>query len=442
MHPPMRCSRSKPVQMLRCGAVLGACVWVLTTAPAAADPPWPDPAPAVYKPAYEYPVLDEIRASREARQAQRDSLRRMVDRRYQEEDERKKEERHELRIDWTGIDRPESPDAFAAAVHLPPAPQYATGTCWAFSSTSFFESEVYRLTGRRIKLSEMWTVYWEYVEKARRFVREYGHSNLGQGSQDLATQDIYRLYGAVPAAAYAGQRDEGLRYDHAELSGEIKEFLAWVDENDVWDEERVLGYVRGILEAHMAPPPETFAFEGRRYTPPEFLDQVLRLRLDDYVPLLSTMAEPFGQRILFDVHDNWRRRDDYLNVPLEDFYDVIKSSVRAGYTVALGGDVSEPGLDGMQDAAIIPPWDISAEAIDQSSRELRIYNKTTTDDHGVHVVGYCLHDGRDWFLIKDSNRSSRLGRFKGYYFYSGDYIRLKMLSALVHRDRVTHLLGG
>jgi len=74
------------------------------------------------------------------------------------------------------------------------------------------------------------------------------------------------------------------------------------------------------------------------------------------------------------------------------------------------------------------------------SRELRIYNGTTTDDHGVHVVGWMNHAGHDWFLIKDSGRSARRGRFKGYYFVRDDYIKLKVLSFMVHRDAVVDVL--
>ncbi len=164
--------------------------------------------------------------------------------------------------------------------------------------------------------------------------------------------------------------------------------------------------------------------------------------MDEYVNIVSTMAEPFGQWIMLDVHDNWRRNEDYLNLPLDRFYSVIRSAVASGYTVTCGGDTSEPGVDGMEDAAIIPSWDIPAAYIDQSSRELRIVNGTTSDDHGVHLVGFLPHGGRDWFLAKDSNRSSRLGAFKGYYFYDGDFIRLKALTCMVHHDRLEGLLSG
>jgi bleomycin hydrolase len=55
-------------------------------------------------------------------------------------------------------------------------------------------------------------------------------------------------------------------------------------------------------------------------------------------------------------------------------------------------------------------------------------------------VGFTRHAGRDWFLVKDSGRSSRWGRHRGYYFMRGDYARLKVLAFSVHRDAVKGLL--
>ena len=60
--------------------------------------------------------------------------------------------------------------------HNPPVSQGNTNTCWCFSTTSFLESEVYRINKMKVKLSEMYTVYWEYVEKTRRFIQERGNS--------------------------------------------------------------------------------------------------------------------------------------------------------------------------------------------------------------------------------------------------------------------------
>jgi bleomycin hydrolase len=412
---------------------------LLMTLPAImfADDP---PEQPVYKPANRYPVLREIEAARDAAQAVRDSLQKLVDDRYAAEARAERDTQLSLRLDWSHIQKPASPQDFRSAWHLPPVPQYYTGTCWSFCSTSFFESEVARLTGQQIKLSEMWTVYWEYVERARRFVREYGHSAVAEGSQDHGTLEIYRQYGSVPMTAYAGVCGPDGRHDHTPLYEEINGYLQWVKKDKYWEEEKVVAVVRTILDSYLGSPPESFTFEGRTHTPLSFRDEVLQLNLDDYVNCISTLREPFGQYVVLDVVDNWRRKSDYLNLPLADFYRVIKEAVQAGYTVSLGGDVSEPGLDGYEDAAVIPAWDIPAAYIDQGSREFRIANGTTTDDHGVHAVGYLRHGDRDWFLIKDSNRSSRLGEFKGYYFYAGDYIRLKTLAFMVHKDRLQDLL--
>ena len=76
-----------------------------------------------------------------------------------------------LRPDFTAFDPPVSPKEFTSSWHNTPVAQALSGMCWCFSTTSFFESEVYRISKRQIKLSELYTVYWEYVEKARRFVR-------------------------------------------------------------------------------------------------------------------------------------------------------------------------------------------------------------------------------------------------------------------------------
>jgi bleomycin hydrolase len=115
--------------------------------------------------------------------------------------------------------------------------------------------------------------------------------------------------------------------------------------------------------------------------------------------------------------------------------------VGKGFTVAIGGDVSEPGINGFEDAAIIPDFDIPQTKINQSSRELRFDNHTSEDDHGLHLVGIAQAGGHDWFLIKDSGRSARWGKFEGYYFYRDDFIRLKMLTFTVHKQAVPELLS-
>ena len=389
---------------------------------------------------YYDPVLEELREKAEKEKAKQDSLTAEIRNRQKKLREKEREERRVLRFDFVGVEKPASPQVFKSAFHFPPVPQYRTGTCWSFSTTSFLESEVARLTGQKIKLSEMHTVYYEYLEKVRRYVRERGNSLVGQGSEPNAVTRIWKKYGVVPREVYPGVVGEDRRYDHARMFEEIKNYLNYVKAHNYWDEEEVIATVKIILNKYMGAPPTSFQYKGKRMTPLEFLHDVLKLNPDDYLVAMSTLSIPFYTKGEFKVPDNWWHSADYYNLPLEEWYDVIKKAVINGYTVVLGGDVSEPGYNGFEDAAIVPDFDIPQEYINQDSREFRFYNKTTTDDHGVHVVGYTRIGDHDWFLIKDSARSSRHGKFKGYLFYRDDYIKLKMLTFMVHKDAMKEAL--
>jgi bleomycin hydrolase len=112
--------------------------------------------------------------------------------------------------------------------------------------------------------------------------------------------------------------------------------------------------------------------------------------------------------------------------------------------VAIGGDVSEAGFDRATQVAMIPTFDIPDTYIDENARQFRFSNGTTTDDHGIHLVGYLEKEGHTWYLIKDSGSGSRNNDPNalefGFYFFRDDYVKLKMMSFTVHRDAVKDIL--
>jgi len=395
-----------------------------------------------YIPKYYDPVLEEMEKAADSLKAIRDSVTSAIRKRQKDEKEAQKKTKKELRFDVSGIHAPDSLGAFTRVFHFPPVAQYRTGTCWSFSATSFIESEVYRQTGRQIKLSEMHTVYYEYLAKARRFVRERGAEWNGEGSEANALIRVMKEHGAVPESVYTGLRAGEERHDHAAMAAEIQEYLNFAKSHDYWDEDAVLAHVRLILDAHLGQPPAGFEFEGRTYTPREFSSDVLKINLDDYVDVISTLSFPYYTQGPYEVPDNWWYDSTYYNLPLDQWYGSLVSAIKSGYSVELGGDVSEPGRYGRKDMAVVPDFDIPQSLINPQSREFRFYNHTSTDDHGIHLVGYTTLDGRDWFLIKDSGRSARHGRFEGYYFMRDDYMRLKMLCYTVHRDALGNVLAS
>ncbi len=352
-----------------------------------------------------------------------------------------KEKKKILKLDFSGMDLPKSKDEFKSYWHNDPISQGNTGTCWSFSTTSFFESEVYRLTGKKVQLSPIYTAYWEYVEKAKEFVRTRGKSIVEEGSEANAVTRIYKMYGAVPTTVCTGLLPGQQYHDHSDMIKEIQTYLQNVKTINAWNEDEVVTVTKSILNHYLGNPVTEVDVDGKKYTPKEYLTNYLKLNVDDYVDVLSYMQQPYWQQVEYEVPDNWWHNKDYYNVPLEDFMKVLKNAIKNGYTLAIGGDVSEAGYDSWTKCAIIPSFDIPSEYIDENSRQFRFSNETTTDDHGIHLIGYEELDGKTWFLIKDSGAGSRNTGDKGYYFYHEDYIKLKIMDFMVHKDMFNDYLS-
>ena len=277
----------------------------------------------------------------------------------------KKEIEKEFVVDFTGMDLPKSKDEFNSYWFNDPISQGNTGTCWCFSTTSFLESEVYRLHNKKVKLSEMYTVYWEYVEKAKRFIKERGNSAFEEGSEANAVTRIWKKYGVVPEEAYTGMMPGQTFHNHKNMYGEMKSYLTNVKEENAWNEEEAIETIKSIMNHYMGEPPAKVSVEGKEYTPKEYLKNYIQLNPDDYVDILSYLQKPYYQQVEYEVPDNWWHSKDYYNVPLDVFMQALKSVIRNGYTVAIGGDVSEPGYDSWHKVAIVPSFDIPSEYIDE-----------------------------------------------------------------------------
>jgi len=344
-----------------------------------------------------------------------------------------------LSADIEGFEKPTSPAEFIRHFHLPPVRQDSTGTCWSFAATSLLESELRRQGKAEVKLSEMFTVYWEYVEKARRFIREKGDSFLGQGSEPNSAMARVQQYGLVRASDFTGLLDGKASHDHGPLFREFREYLSGLADRKEWDEAGALAGGRAILDKHLGRPPDRISVDGRSLTPLEYL-KGLGLDPGDYVAFVSFMYLPFHTKGEFRVPDNWWHSREFHNLPLYEFSTALLRALRRGYTAALAVDFSEPGYSGANDAAVVPTFDIPSSYIDQSSREYRFTNGSTTDDHSVHCVGYLESAKGNWFLIKDSWENAYWGKAKGYFFHQEDYTRLKCLMFLVHKDAVKEVL--
>lgn len=407
--------------------------------PAQAPPPGPDKA--VYVEKYKDPVLKEMEDANDTAAEAAEDATTTIQKKTKDADKARDDAERRLIMDFAGVEKPAGPEAFQRFWHQPPVAQYLTGTCWSFSMTSFMESEAYRLSGKKVKLSEIHTVYYEYLERARDFVRTRGATELGEGSEADALQRIWAIYGIVPQEAYPGVLTADGRHDHSKLFERIESYLHFVKEKGFWDEEETLAVIRVYLDEFLGRPPVLFDYERGSWTPKSFMTDYLKIDPQAYVSVMSTMRSPFWTQAELDAPDNWRRSADYYNVPLDAFMGLLKKAVAGGYSACIGGDVSESGYYGFEDVAVVPSFDIPPALIDQGARELRMVNHTTQDDHGIHLVGHTRVGDHDWYLIKDSGRSARWGKHEGYYLYREDYIKLKMLTFTFHKDVLKDLLS-
>ncbi|MBL4624465.1 MAG: hypothetical protein JKY42_04930 [Flavobacteriales bacterium] len=345
-----------------------------------------------------------------------------------------------FKMDYSNYAVPKSKDEFTTVWCSAPISQGSTGTCWSFSTSSYFESEVYRTTKQEVKLSELYIVYWEYIEKAKYFVQTRGSSKFPEGSEANAVSRMMKKYGAMPWAVYNGLEEGQVFHDHVSLYDEMTAYLVTIKRDNNWNEAVAIGTIKSILNHHIGTPPASFNVGEKEMTPLQYLSDELKLNMDDYVNFMSLLEAPFYTKAEYDVPDNWWNSADYNNVPLTDFIDILKTSVKQGYSIAIGGDVSETGYSAKYDVAMIPTYDIPSEYINDEARQLRFSNGSTTDDHAIHIVGYKETKDDFWFLIKDSGSGARNGKNEGYYFYHEDFIRLKTMNFTIHKDAVTGIL--
>lgn len=338
--------------------------------------------------------------------------------------------------------------------------QMRTGTCWSFSGMSFFESEVLRISKKKVDLSEMYVVRNTYLDKAEQYVRMHGLINFGQGGAFHDDFNIIKKYGIVPQSVYSGLRAGETKYNHDEMEAVLAAMLKTVVNQKVvtpyWKDA-----VKNTVDSYMGTPPNEFEYEGKKYTPQSFTKS-LGLNMDDYVVVTSFTHRPFYSKFALEVQDNWAMEGAY-NVPLDEMMKILENSIMEGYTVAWASDVSEKGFSYKNGLAIVPldeaqiqkkgednrhfsdaganksgsPFDAPCQEkeITQEMRQKAFDNYETTDDHGMHITGlYKDQTGKKFYKVKNSWGMSNDNQ--GYFFASEAFIKYKTTNFMVHRDAI------
>ena len=346
---------------------------------------------------------------------------------------------------------------FTTVKELPVTPvknQFRSGTCWCFSGLSFLESEVIKAKGIKDPalypdFSEMFVVRKAYYDRAIKYVRLDGKMNFAAGSDFGDVLEVAKTYGLIDQKDYSG-----LQYGYdlpvqGELDAVLKGYVDAVVKNPnrkltkVWPKG-----VDGILNAYMGDIPED------KIIKPE----ALGIDLDDYIGFTSYTHHPFYTAFAMEVCDNWRGTLSW-NVPLDEFMAIIDNAVNNGYTVAWGGDVSETGFTRNGLAILLDEANKATSGSDQErwvgkaeekpaekpaakeievTQEIRqdMYDeKTSTDDHGMHLYGIAKdQNGVKYYLIKNSWGVT--GAYDGIWYMSENFAKGKTLNIVVNKKAV------
>jgi bleomycin hydrolase len=341
--------------------------------------------------------------------------------------------------------------------------QYRSGTCWSYAGIAFLESELLKSGFGEVDLSEAMIIRNAYKEKADRYVRWQGAINFGGGGAFHDVTEMIKKYGIIPERDYSGLVIDEEYFVHGEMDNVFKNYVKAIIENKnrkltpVWR----TGF-DGLLDAYLGAVPEKFTFNGKEYTPQSFAAS-LPVNMDDYIELTSFTHHPFYTSFILELPDNWMHYGVF-NVPLDDMIEIIDNSLAMGHTVAWAADVSEKGFSWKNGLAVVPDeetpdlsgtekekWEsltekeqaemlysfenpVKKKVITQQIRQKGFDNYTTTDDHGMEIVGmaYDRNEGK-YYIVK--NLWGTDGHiYNGYLYASEAYVRYKTTDIMVNKN--------
>ena len=340
-----------------------------------------------------------------------------------------------------------------------------TGTCWSFSALSFFESELIRMgTKNPDLLAEMFVVRKAYESKAEKYIRMDGKINFSEGGAFHDIPYVIKNYGIVPLDVYSGLNYGTTSHDHSELfevlNGGLQGVLTTTKNGKTLTTSWMTA-LNGILDAYLGKDIKEFDYKGKKYTPKSYA-KAIGLNMDEYVSLTSFTNHGMYEKCSLAIPDNWAWGESY-NVGLNDLFDACEYAVKNGYSVAWGADVSEKGFSFRNGLGIVPEdpstievsgkdnknfsnggADRTSNAFQTPVKELTITpelrqkgydQKTTTDDHGMHIVGlYKDQKGTRYFLVKNSWGTSNYP--KGFLYVSENYFKYKTINIYLHKEGV------
>lgn len=344
--------------------------------------------------------------------------------------------------------------------------QNRSGTCWDYSTLSFFEAEILKATGKTYDLCESFVANKTYMDRAIQVVRLHGDCQFAQGGSAYDPLYCIQHYGICPedAMPFPGSLYGDSLNNFNEFFSLLEPYVAAIakSKSHKLSTQWKVG-MQGILDAYLGKCPEHFTYQGKNYTPKSFAAS-LGLDWNNYTTFTSYTHHPFWTAFAVEVQDNWRNPLSW-NVPLDDMMRIIDNAIEQGYTVAWGGDVSEEGftrqglayaydtkkmesLAGSDMAHWLKLSKTKKENIvdslgcnvpevkpTQEMRQQRFDNWELTDDHGMLIFGIAKdQNGKEYYMVKNS--WGETGDYKGIWYMTKAFIAANTMDFMVNKNAV------
>ena len=357
---------------------------------------------------------------------------------------------------------------FTDIISLPTTPvkdQHRSGTCWSSQGFRLSESEMIRKGLPEADLLNVCCLEQFIMQKPI----DMFACTVTQIWAWRAFHDVtwaLKNFGMVPESAFSGLAIGEKKPVHGEMDTALKAFLDGVIKNDnkklttVWRNA-----FKDLLNNYLGTVPEKFTYKGTTYTPKSFATDYMKINPDDYVEIGSFTHHPFYEKFIVEIPDNWLW-DEIYNVQLNEMMEIIDYALDNGYTVAWGADVSDRGFASKnKGVAVIPEANLTEmsdseiskwEKLDEQEKETELKlekpgkeknitqemrqedfdNYTTTDDHGMQIIGTAKdQNGTTYYKIKNS--WGEYNNYGGYFYASKPYIQLRTIDFMIHKDAIT-----
>jgi aminopeptidase C len=344
--------------------------------------------------------------------------------------------------------------------------QNRSGTCWDYSTLSYFESEILKATGKTYDLCESFVANKTYMDRAIQVVRLHGDCQFAEGGSTYDPLYCLEHYGICPenAMPFPGTLYGDSLNNFGEFFSVMTPYVESVAKSSLKkiSSQWKVG-LQGILDAYLGKCPEQFTYEGKTYTPKTFAAS-LGLDWNNYVSFTSFSHHPFWSQFAVEVQDNWRNPLTW-NVPVDDLQKIIDNAIMNGYTIAWGGDVSEDGftrkglaynvdekkLENMKgsDMAhwlkltpakkknIVDSLGVNVPEVvpTQKQRQERFDDWELTDDHGMLIFGIAKdQNGKEYYMVKNSWGKS--GDYDGIWYMTKNFIIANTMDFMVNKNAV------